>query len=153
MVPCLLAVGHLCPIDNPEVVLLSSKLMSTGCDSYDAISSDGKSRKIVKFERVGGMKTKTPSYSMKVSDPVTRISSYQQSLNDIMKYNAEKIENSKLVRITKAGSEYEGMAGTVDKSRISFHNTVIEFPVRIEMDNGLVTEVWMTDDDVDIYME
>jgi hypothetical protein len=153
MIPSLLAVGHMQPLDVDDIILLSSKMMSKGPDSFDAISGDGKTRKVVTFSAVGGKETKSSSYTVKITDPVTKIASYQQEINDVIKDNVERLKGASLVKVIKPGSEYEGMAGKIDQDRMEFYNTYVEFPVRIEMDNGLITDVWMTDDDVEIFME
>jgi hypothetical protein len=152
IIPCLLAVGHLQPLDDDSVILLASRLMASGGDSYDALSCMDKKRRIVTFSPVRGNTSKGCSYAMEVSEPLTRSASSSQDINDSLKQNAESIMAADMVKIIKPGSEYEGMAGSVDGDRIEFFNTHIEFPVRIQMDNGLVTDVWMTDADVNVYM-
>jgi len=157
MIPCMLAVGHLKPMDDGTVVLLAARTMASGADEYDALSCVDKKRRIVSFRPVNGVETKGCSYASSVREPlvaavpISKKASTEQSLNDALKANAERIKAAGMVIVVKQGSEYEGMAGTVDGDKIEFYNTHIEFPVRIEMDNGLVTEVWMMDGDVRIY--
>lgn len=62
------------------------------------------------------------------------------------------LKDATMVMVTRPGSQYEGIAGSVDPERMKIRNDYIEIPVMIKFDTGLSTEVWMSDEDVEVYM-
>jgi len=70
-----------------------------------------------------------------------------------MESRLQKFKNATMVTVVKPGSKYNGIAGSIDPERMKVRNNYIEIPVRIKFDTGLETEVWMADDEVEVFME
>lgn len=141
--PSMEAIGHIRPIGE-DFVMLPKQSLVEGVDSYDGFDVADGSPVIVGVKMLGGKRTKEPTYSYVRRVPKT--ASSEKAMR-----NAEAISKASMVMIQMPGSQYDGMAGTVDSSQMVHHNDHIEFPVSLEYDTGLRTELWVTDDDVKIY--
>jgi hypothetical protein len=153
--PAMAEIGHWRPSGQDFVVLAATPGARSGkdCDEFDALTlpkTGSECRKsIARVSFRGGVKTGNRSFSVGLVPIVA--ASYEQQMKQVLEENARDIANASLVKIKTPG-KYEGIAGTVDSSRIVLRNDHLEFPVMIEFDTGLKTEVWMTDDDVEIYL-
>jgi hypothetical protein len=155
--PAICAIGHIRPLECGDIILLAES-DGTAIDSYGGFripKYGGETERITAVvQPVGGRKTKISSYIIKVSSPLSRqaSTSFSDRMVATLRDNAENIANAALVKVSKPGSQYDGMAGTVDPDKIVISNDHVEFPVSVEYDTGLRTDVWLTDDDVEIYM-
>ncbi len=141
--PAMEAIGHMRPVGE-KVVIIPRQSLGTGLDSYTGFDVHTGSPSVIGINMIGGKKTKEPTFSYVISTPKSATS------EKAMK-NAESIKAASLVMVKKPESKYDGMAGTVDVSKMQFHNDHIEFPVSLEYDTGVKTELWLTDDDVIVY--
>jgi len=152
--PSMSAIGHWKPLGSSMVVLPRTP---PGCETnsdrhcFEAFPTDGSRRRMMMTaEPRGGKRTRCRSCDMKFCP--FREASYAARMKDALISNAKDIAESALVKVVRPGSKYEGMAGTVDPAQIVVRNDHIEFPVMLEYETGLETEVWLTDDDVEVYL-
>jgi hypothetical protein len=141
--PALQAIGHFRPVGE-DFIIFPKLSIAAASDSYDGFDVSDNSPVTITFKMNGGKKTKNSTYSYERSERKTASSSK-------MKENATAITDAGLVMIDKPGSKYDGMAGSVDASKILYHNDHIEFPVSLEYDTGQKVELWVTDGDVKVY--
>lgn len=64
-----------------------------------------------------------------------------------------RLKNATMAKVVDPDSKYQGIAGPVDPERMKVRNDYIEVPVRIKYDTGLETEIWMADDQIEVFME
>lgn len=151
--PALSAVGHIRPVGENFIVLCRYPKSGPDDDGdiYDAYDVESNEPVVARVVMSGGKKTKSPSYSIVTEPIITKMASYGDRTETTVGDNAKKIMESPMVKINIPGSKYDGMAGTVDASRMMTRNDHVEFPVMLKYDTGLKTEVWVTDDDVVAY--
>jgi len=151
--PALSTIGHIRPVGEDFIIFCKypqSDTVSDG-DVYAAYDIEKHEPVVARIVVSGGKKTKSPSYSI-VSEPMmAKAASYDSRTNTTVNDNAVAILESPMVKVQIPGSQYDGMAGVVDASRMVTRNDHVEFPVMLEYDTGLKTEVWVTDDDVVTY--
>jgi hypothetical protein len=152
--PAMSAIGHWCPLGSSAVAVPRTPRgcgMHPGIHRFEAFSTDGSREPMVmSVSPSGGKKTRCRSCRLNFSP--LREASYAAQMKDALINNARDIAEAYLVKVVRPGSKYEGMAGTVDPAKITVRNDHIEFPVMLEYETGLKTEVWLTDDDVEVYL-
>jgi hypothetical protein len=141
--PSMNAIGHIRPIGH-DFIIVNRQEKSSGYNCFDGYVIGDMEHVIVNVEPLGGKKTKHPSCSY-------RIDKIRSASTDKCVKNANEISQASMVTIKIPGSEYDGIAGTVDPSKILFRNDHIEFPVSIKYDTGSTVDLWVTDEDVTIH--
>jgi len=155
MKPSMSAVGHLLDLSSghlllPQTVASTVQVSDDGSKITDVLKSfnirSGKKCACEVATR-RGRRIKGDMYCIR---PCSTLSaSASTNLND----RINRLKNATMVTVVKPGSKYEGVAGAVDPERMKVRNDYLEVPVRIKFDTGLETEVWMSDEDVEVFME
>jgi len=153
--PSMSAVGHL--LDLPSGYLL---LPETVAAMVPLVEDDTRITDVLKAFNTGngqkcacevvtrrGRRTKGDMYCIRPH--VSLSTSASTNLDE----RIGRLKNATMVKVVRPGSKYEGIAGAVDPERMKVRNDYLEVPVRIKFDTGLETEVWMSDEDVEVFME
>jgi len=155
MKPAMGAVGHWFDPDTgylmlPETVAASARVSDDDSRTADVLKA---------FNTKTGEKCACEIISKRgrhTKGDICRVrpcSTLSRAASTSLEARINRLKDATMVRVTAPGSKYYGVAGPMDPERMKVRNDYVEIPVRIQFDTGLETEVWMADEDVEVFME